>query len=150
MSIIRVTKEFTFEMAHALLGYDGSCKHIHGHSYGLSVTVIGSPIENEDNPKLGMVIDFGDLKRIVRETVINEYDHALVINHKTPIEHLKSSNEMFDKVIQVDFQPTSENLIAFYAKRISEKLPEGLNLHSLLLRETATSYAEWYASDNYK
>ena len=118
MSIIRVTKEFTFEMAHALLGYDGSCKYVHGHSYGLSVTVIGKPIENDGDPKLGMVIDFGDLKKIVRETVINKFDHALVINSKTPIEHLKNSNEMFDKVIQVDFQPTSENLVAYYAKRI--------------------------------
>lgn len=150
MSVIRVTKEFTFEMAHALMGYDGSCKYVHGHSYGLSVTVIGKPLKNETNPKLGMVIDFGDLKKIVRETVINEYDHALVINSKTPIERLKNSNEMFDKVILVDFQPTSENLVSFYAERIADKLPEGLKLHSLLLRETATSYAEWFASDNYK
>ncbi|MBN2173471.1 MAG: 6-carboxytetrahydropterin synthase, partial [Bacteroidales bacterium] len=50
---IRVTKEFTFEMAHALLGYDGSCKYVHGHSYGLSVTVIGKPITDDSNPKLG-------------------------------------------------------------------------------------------------
>jgi 6-pyruvoyltetrahydropterin/6-carboxytetrahydropterin synthase len=150
MSTIRVTKEFTFEMAHALLGYDGSCKYVHGHSYGLSVTVIGKPIENNKDPKLGMVIDFGDLKKIVRETVINEFDHALVINSKSPMEHLKNSNEMFDKVIQVDFQPTSENLVAYYAERISDKLHEGLKLHNLTLRETATSYAEWYAADNYK
>ena len=95
-----------------------------------------------------MVIDFGDLKKIVRETVINKFDHALVINSRTPIEHLKNSNEMFDKVIQVDFQPTSENLVVYYAKRISDRLPEGLKLHNLTLRETATSYAEWYATDN--
>jgi 6-pyruvoyltetrahydropterin/6-carboxytetrahydropterin synthase len=146
--MIRVTKEFTFEMAHALLGYDGSCKYVHGHSYGLSVTVIGKPIKNDSDPKLGMVIDFGDLKKIVRETVINEFDHALVINSKSPMGQLKNSNEMFDKVILVDFQPTSENLVSFYAERISGKLPDGLKLHNLKLRETATSYAEWYASDN--
>ncbi len=150
MSTIRVTKEFTFEMAHALLGYDGSCKYVHGHSYGLSVTVIGNPIENDKDPKLGMVIDFGDLKKIVWETVISEFDHALVINSKSPMERLKNSNEMFDKVIQVDFQPTSENLVSYYADRISDKLPNGLKLHNLTLRETATSYAEWYAADNYK
>jgi 6-pyruvoyltetrahydropterin/6-carboxytetrahydropterin synthase len=148
MSIIRVTKEFTFEMAHSLLGYDGSCKYVHGHSYGLSVTVIGMPIKNGSDPKLGMVIDFGDLKKIVRETVIDEFDHALVINSASPMGQLKNSNEMFDKVILVDFQPTSENLVSFYAERISKKLPEGLKLHNLKLRETATSYAEWYASDN--
>ena len=66
MARIRITKEFKFETAHALMGYDGLCKHIHGHSYELLVTVIGHPIEDESNPKLGMVMDFGDLKKIVK------------------------------------------------------------------------------------
>jgi 6-pyruvoyltetrahydropterin/6-carboxytetrahydropterin synthase len=150
MAKIRVTKEFTFEMAHALLGYDGNCKYVHGHSYGLAVTVIGNPIEDTSNPKLGMVIDFGDLKRIVKDTVVDIFDHALVINNQTPLEDLERTNEMFEKVIRVKFQPTSENLVVYFAEKISEKLPEGLSLHNLKLRETATSYAEWFAADNYK
>ena len=148
MANIRVTKEFTFEMAHALLGYDGSCKYVHGHSYGLSVTVIGNPVEDETNPKLGMVIDFGDLKKIVRETVVNVFDHALVLNSKTPREEFQSTKELFDKLIFVNFQPTSENLVEDFAKRIREKLSGNLKLHSLKLRETATSYAEWHEMDN--
>lgn len=148
MAAIRVTKEFTFEMAHALLGYDGSCKFVHGHSYGLSVTVIGNPIANTADPKLGMVIDFGDLKKIVKETVVDTFDHALVLNSKTPHEHFKESKELFDKLIVVDFQPTSENLVADFANKISEKLPDSMRLFSLRLRETGTSYAEWFASDN--
>jgi 6-pyruvoyltetrahydropterin/6-carboxytetrahydropterin synthase len=148
MATIRVTKEFTFEMAHALLGYDGSCKFVHGHSYGLSVTVIGKPVSSEGDSKLGMVIDFGDLKKIVRESVVDIFDHALVLNSKTPHEHFKQSKELFDKLILVDFQPTSENLVANFASRISEKLPDPIRLFSLRLRETGTSYAEWYASDN--
>lgn len=148
MSTIRVTKEFTFEMAHALLGYDGSCRFVHGHSYGLTVTVMGTTIEDVTNPKLGMVIDFGDLKKIVREAVINQFDHALVLNSKTPHDSLKNPSEMFDKMIFVDFQPTSENLVVDFAGRIREKLPEGVSLYSLRLRETATSYAEWIAGDN--
>jgi 6-pyruvoyltetrahydropterin/6-carboxytetrahydropterin synthase len=147
MAIIRVTKEFTFEMAHALLGYDGSCKFVHGHSYGLSVTVIGKPIENTSDPKLGMVIDFGDLKRIVKYTVVDVFDHALVLNIKTPHEHLKESNDLFDKLILVNYQPTSENLVSDFAARISQDLPRDLKLFSLKLRETANSYAEWYAAD---
>ncbi|MCD4732588.1 MAG: 6-carboxytetrahydropterin synthase [Bacteroidales bacterium] len=147
MSKIRVTKEFTFEMAHALLGYDGSCKYVHGHSYGLSVTVIGKPIENATNPKLGMVIDFGDLKKIVRETVVNQFDHALVLNNKTPKDSFKQKQELFDKIIFVDYQPTSENLVSDFAYRISAKLPEDINLVSIRLRETATSYADWFAVD---
>lgn len=148
MANIRVTKEFTFEMAHALLGYDGSCKYVHGHSYGLSVTVIGKPIEDATNPKLGMVIDFGDLKKIVKETVVDDFDHALVLNSETPKASFNQSKEIFDKLIFVDFQPTSENLVSDFAKKISKKLPEHMKLFSLRLRETATSYAEWFATDN--
>jgi 6-pyruvoyltetrahydropterin/6-carboxytetrahydropterin synthase len=148
MANIRVTKEFTFEMAHALLGYDGSCKYVHGHSYGLSVTVIGKPIEDESNPKLGMVIDFGDLKKIVKETVVDVFDHSLVLNNKTPKESFNRKQELFDKLIFVDYQPTSENLVTDFASRIINKLPENIDLYGLKLRETATSYAEWYATDN--
>lgn len=148
MKRIRVTKEFTFEMAHALLGYDGSCKYVHGHSYGLSVTVRGEPISAKENPKLGMVIDFGDLKSIVKNTVVDPFDHALVLNTQTPRDAFTSSMELFDKVIFVDFQPTSENLVVDFAEKIMDQLPAGITLHHLRLRETASSYAEWHASDN--
>ncbi|MCO4780523.1 MAG: 6-pyruvoyl tetrahydropterin synthase family protein, partial [Flavobacteriaceae bacterium] len=67
MSKIRITKQFSFETGHALFGYDGKCRNVHGHSYKLSVTVIGSPIEEKGAVKLGMVIDFSDLKKIVKE-----------------------------------------------------------------------------------
>jgi len=147
MAIIRVTKEFTFEMAHALLGYDGSCRFVHGHSYGLSVTVVGNPVEAINNPKLGMVIDFGDLKKIVKETVVDAFDHALVLNSQTPHGHFKESKDLFDKLILVDYQPTSENLVADFAGRIAGRLPEHIKLFSLKLRETATSYAEWFEGD---
>ena len=148
MRKIRVTKEFTFEMAHALLRYDGSCKYVHGHSYGLSVTVIGIPVEDETNPKLGMVIDFGDLKKIVKETVVDLFDHALVLNSKTPHDSFNREQELFNNLIFVDFQPTSENLVADFAERIRSNLSEGIKLFSLRLRETATSYADWFATDN--
>jgi 6-pyruvoyltetrahydropterin/6-carboxytetrahydropterin synthase len=148
MAIIRVTKEFTFEMAHALLGYDGSCKYVHGHSYGLSVTVSGQPVDKPGDPKLGMVIDFGDLKRAVKESVIDLFDHALVLNKLTPHEYFNNSEEIFDKVMFVDYQPTSENLIIDFQHRIMKKLPPGIKLHSLKLRETGTSFVEWHSSDN--
>ena len=60
---IRITKEFKFETGHALYGYDGLCKNVHGHSYKLSVTVLGSPIIDSKQTKNGMVIDFSDLKK---------------------------------------------------------------------------------------
>ena len=95
-----------------------------------------------------MVIDFGDLKKIVKETVVDEFDHALVLNSKTPKDSFNNEQELFDKVIFLDFQPTSENLVSDFAMKISKKLPGHMTLFSLRLRETATSYAEWFAADN--
>lgn len=146
---IRLTKEFTFEMAHALAGYDGACRHIHGHSFQLKVTVIGQPKEDSSSPKDGMLLDFGDLKRIVKENIVDRFDHALVINKrsKSDFETLEQK-DVFGKIVYVDFQPTSENLIGYFVEVIKPKLPAGVALHSLFLRETGTSYAEWFADDN--
>jgi len=149
MSIIRLTKSFTFETAHALYGYDGKCRNVHGHSYKLYVTVIGKPINDSKNVKYGMVIDFTDLKKIVHEQVVDLFDHAILLNKNTP--HLELGNDLIAKghqVLMVDYQPSCENMIIDIANRINSLLPHDVSLHSLKLRETETSFAEWYASDN--
>lgn len=149
MSFIRITKQFTFETGHALYGYDGKCRNVHGHSYKLSVTVIGQPITDKTNVKYGMVIDFTDLKRIVKEEVVDQFDHATVFNKNTPhIELAKELETRGHHVILVEYQPTSENLVIDFAERIKNRLPENIKLFSLRLQETESSYAEWFASDN--
>lgn len=147
MQTIRITKEFKFEMAHALKGYDGLCKNIHGHSYELLVTITGIPVADTTSVKLGMVMDFGDLKKIVRSCIVDEFDHALVLNRESA-DDFNVDAEMFGRTILVDYQPTSENMIIDFAGRLKSQLPANVNLHHLLLRETVTSYAEWYAKDN--
>lgn len=149
MQTIRLTKEFKFEMAHALKGYDGLCRNIHGHSYELLVTITGTPIPDKSATKLGMVMDFGDLKKIVRQNIVDEFDHALVLNRESANE-FASGAEMFGRTILVDYQPTSENMLIDFANRLLPVLPKEVKLHHLLLRETVTSYAEWYADDNLK
>ncbi len=149
MNKIRVTKEFSFETGHALYGYDGKCKNVHGHSYKLAVTVIGTPVSEKNAVKLGMVIDFGDLKKIVKEEVVDVFDHATVFNRNTP--HLELAEELEKRghqVILADYQPTSENMVLHFAAKIKGRLPKNLKLHSLKLRETETAYAEWFAEDN--
>lgn len=149
MSKIRITKQFSFETGHALYGYDGKCKNVHGHSYKLSVTVIGSPITDRNNVKYGMVIDFSDLKKIVKEDIVDLFDHATVFNARTP--HIELANELKERghhVILVDYQPTSENMVIDFAAKIIKRLPANIQLHSLKLQETETSFAEWYAEDN--
>lgn len=148
MAKIRLTKEFSFEAAHALGGYDGPCREIHGHSYRLFVTIKGTPSRDEQNPKQGMVMDFGVLKKIVHEEIISRFDHALVLRSTADKELLKLLTAQFDNLIEVDYQPTCENMLDDFSRRIIGRLPEGVTLHSLRLHETASSYAEWYAEDN--
>ena len=149
MSNIRITKQFSFETGHALYGYDGKCKNVHGHSYRLDVTVIGVPISDNTNVKFGMVIDFGDLKKIVKSEIVDVFDHATVFNKNTPhIELAKELESRGHNVLLVDYQPTSEMMVIDFAKKIKQRLPKNIKLHSLKLQETATSFAEWFASDN--
>lgn len=148
MSRIRVTKEFTFEMAHALWNYDGPCKNVHGHSYRLFVTLIGEPVSDKKNPKLGMVIDFGDLKKIVKREIVDLFDHTVVVSGDAEKNRLDALDQMFGNMLVVDYQPTCENLISDIANRIIKHLPDDVKLHNLRLFETATSYAEWFAADN--
>ena len=149
MGNIRITKQFTFETGHALYGYDGKCRNVHGHSYKLSVTVIGRPITDTSHVKLGMVIDFGDLKKIVKEEIVDQFDHATVFNKNTP--HVELAKVLMDRghnVILADYQPTSENMVINFAAKIRARLPKNIRLHSLKLQETDTSFAEWFASEN--
>ena len=149
MGNIRITKQFNFETGHALYGYDGKCRNVHGHSYKLSVTVIGKPITDTSHVKLGMVIDFGDLKKIVKEEIVDKFDHATVFNKNTPhVDLAKELTERGHNVILANYQPTSENMVIDFAKKIKSRLPENIELFSLKLQETDTSFAEWYASDN--
>ncbi|HEX9827335.1 MAG TPA: 6-carboxytetrahydropterin synthase [Flavobacteriaceae bacterium] len=149
MSKIRITKQFSFETGHALYGYDGKCKNVHGHSYKLSVTVIGKPITDSSNVKYGMVIDFSDLKKIVKTEIVDVFDHATVFNKNTPhVELAKELENRGHKILLVDYQPTSEMMVIDFSEKISKHLPEAIKLHSLKLQETETSFAEWYATDN--
>jgi 6-pyruvoyltetrahydropterin/6-carboxytetrahydropterin synthase len=148
MKNIRITKEFRFETAHALYGYDGPCKNVHGHSYQLSVTLIGTPIADPNHVKFGMVMDFSDLKTIVNREVIDPFDHALVVNGNTPHKSLADQKQWSEKIILAEYQPSCENLLLDFVDKIKPYLPDNVQLHSAKLRETQTSYAEWFASDN--
>lgn len=148
MAKIRVTKEFHFEMAHVLWNYDGPCKNVHGHSYKLFVTVTGTPVNDVENPRNGMVMDFSELKRIVSDDIVAIFDHSVVVNGSMDESKLEKFKSLFGNTVIVKYQPTCENLVTDFAARITSRLPEGTDLHSVKLYETATSYAEWYADDN--
>lgn len=125
-----LTKKFTFEMAHALDGYNGKCANLHGHSYHFEVTVSEEP---------GVFFDFHALKELVLREIIERYDHALVLKSCTP---LAATAAAMPNLKTVDFNPTTENLLLHFASLLQPSLPDGISLHSLRLAETETSVAE--------
>jgi 6-pyruvoyltetrahydropterin/6-carboxytetrahydropterin synthase len=148
MSIIRITKKFHFEMAHTLFEYDGVCRNIHGHSYNLEITISGKPLQQPGHPKDGMVMDFHELKLLVKQHITEKLDHALMISSLTSPEQTEALQKVTNRLYIVGFQPTTENILSHIATILKPILPENVTLYSLRLYETATSYAEWFAADN--
>ena len=148
MAQVRVTKRFHFEMAHMLYEYDGLCKNIHGHSYNLEVTITGIPLQQPGNPKDGMIIDFSDLKEIVKTNISQRFDHSLMVNRYSTQKVIELLKKTTNRVILVDFQPTTENIVSYIASILQQHLPSNVTLYSIRLYETVTSFAEWFASDN--
>ncbi len=145
---LRISKRFDFEMAHALLGYDGACKNIHGHSYALTITLLGMPRVDIKDPKLGMVMDFGDLKKLVQLTILNQFDHALVLNDAAQYAAGLASQTEFEKVVLLPFQPTCENLLLYFVQLLSGKFEQGVILYAVHLAETKSAGATWCINDN--
>ena len=148
MPKIRLTKKFNLEMGHSLYDYDGPCSNIHGHSYVLFVTVIGEPSLDKSHTKYGMVMDFKELKSIIITNIIARFDHALVLNSKTPESLINEMNKIYNKIIVVDYQPTCENLLIEFVDIIRENIVGAVKLSNVKLAETTSSFAEWHAEDN--
>ncbi len=141
--MIYITKIFHFEAAHVLRNHDGHCQNIHGHSYELRVTVKGEPLNDPSSPKNSMVIDFRDLKNIVNECVIDRLDHAFIMSSDMPADFIATTQKHFEKVVIVDYRPTSELMLIDFAERIQKRLPNTVELDRLFLQETNSSFAEW-------
>ena len=148
MANVRVTKRFHFEMAHTLYAYDGMCRNIHGHSYNLEVTISGIPKNQPGHPKDGMILAFSELKEIVKTHITQKFDHSLMINSQVPESQKELLAKTTSRIIIVDFQPTTENIVTYIAKILQQHLPLNVSLYSIRLFETVTSFAEWFAIDN--
>ena len=161
---IRITKEFDFEAAHALDGYNGKCRDIHGHSYHLKVTFIGKPKQDTNVSECGMVVDFGEIKKLVKSIIekdslyVNQdffdkklvkskiydlFDHRLILREDSRFKSIEKENK---GVRYVNYQPTCENMLIEIVNILKDNFTD-IELHSVFLRETSNSYAEWYADD---
>ena len=131
-------------MAHALVGYEGKCRRLHGHSYRLEVTVECETSALQSNgSEEGMGIDFGVIKEIVERTIVEPYDHSLLLRRTAEAEEVvEVLSRHFEGVYAFDWQPTSENILTHFASLIAPHIPQGIRLHSLRLHETAHNCAE--------
>ncbi len=129
---IMVVKEFTFDAAHYLPNHPGKCKNTHGHTYRLQVGFKG-PIDL----RTGVVIDFGEIKEIIKSGIIDLLDHC----------YLNLINDDYELI--PDFPcnlPTAENMVVWIVKKIQTIYWDDLTRLVLVrLYETPTSYAEWRA-----
>ena len=128
MEEVTVVKEFTFDAAHQLPGYDGPCRNLHGHTYRLQIGVRGEIISAEKDKSLeGMVLDFSILNRIVKEHILQFWDHAYL-------------NDVFP------MRPTAENMVLWILDHLRDTTgldKQGLEIVLIRLWETPTSFAEW-------
>jgi len=140
--MIALTKIFHFEMAHAIHGYEGSCKNVHGHSYELHVSVTHSSISGDNYiPAPGMIMDFKELKRLVNSLVLKRFDHRLLLSE----EYLKVNKALafHENLFAFEAEPTVENMLLYIRCQLQKELPIGIKLTALKLYETNSSYAEW-------
>ncbi|MBI1780945.1 MAG: 6-carboxytetrahydropterin synthase [Sphingobacteriales bacterium] len=129
-------------MAHAIDGYAGACKNIHGHSYELHVTVSGNDASGDDYiPAPGFILDFKELKKLMMRTVMDTFDHKLVLSR----DYLSKKTDIssFENLVEWDVEPTAENLLIYIRKKLEKELPVTIKLNSLKIYETKDSYAEW-------
>ncbi|MBC1457769.1 6-carboxytetrahydropterin synthase QueD [Listeria newyorkensis] len=137
--MMRIAKEFTFDMAHMLDGHDGKCHHLHGHTYTLQVEVAGDLIAN--GSKAGMVLDYGDIKRIVKEHVTAKLDHAFAYfeENENECRIAKLLQEMDRKTVAFPCRTTAEGM----AMVIFDWLAPYLPVSAIRLGETPTSFCEY-------
>lgn len=139
--MLSLTKIFHFEMAHAIHGYQGACRNIHGHSYELHVTLYAPMPYTDYITSPGFVIDFKEIKKLVNAAVIDKIDHKLVLSQEYLQEH--PSFLLHENIVTWPAEPTAENMLLFIQQTLAAKLPGKIKLARLKLFETKDSYAEW-------
>lgn len=135
---MRVSRTFEFDAAHRVLGHAGPCAYLHGHRYRLQVVV-----EAPDLNALGMLIDFGEIKRIVNEQLVSKWDHAALFRYDDPLVPAvqRAQPDAPERVITLPDNPTAEVMAKTAFREIAKALPEGLSLSEVTLWETPDSSA---------
>ena len=136
--LYKVTKVIDFCYGHRLLNYSGKCRHVHGHNGLVEIEVA-----SEELDELGMVIDFSEVKRIVKNWIDENLDHRMILHKNDPaVEYLRTNDE---PMYLLDVNPTAEviaELIYSFAKG------QGLPVVEVRLWETLSSFASYREGTN--
>src|SRR5712692_8625584 len=130
---MELTTSYTFDAAHRIPGHPGKCAYLHGHTYHLEVTIGAKRLD-----PLGMVMDFDDLRDIVRKAVLDLWDHATLLAPDDPLGPAIRAvqHQAPDRVVLLEGQPTAEVLTREAWTRLERPLPAGITLERVAIRET--------------
>jgi 6-pyruvoyltetrahydropterin/6-carboxytetrahydropterin synthase len=143
---MEITTRLEFDAGHRIPNHKSQCRNLHGHRYVIEITLGGDIISNEKASEDGMVMDFSDVKRIARESVVDVWDHAFLV-YKNDAVILDFLNTLPDhKTVIFDTVPTAENMAAEAFKILKDQYHDTygnhLNLVRVRLYETPNSWAD--------
>lgn len=139
--MFKISREFHFEMAHLLDGHDGKCQNLHGHSYKLQIEV-SAPLQTQ-GAKKSMVIDFSELKAIVKKYILIPMDHAFI--YDTNSQRERKIAQTLDEIQSKTYPLNTRSTVEEIARHIYNTLKPHLPIHKVRLWETAHAYCEYSA-----
>jgi len=143
---MQITTRLEFDAGHRIPCHKSQCRNLHGHRYAIEITLSGDIITQENLSESGMVMDFSDVKRIARESVVDVWDHAFLV-FKDDKDVLNFLNTLPDhKTVVFPTVPTAENMAAEAFKILSHQYKDTygnhLKLERVRLYETPNSWAD--------
>jgi len=141
--MFKIAKEFQFDACHMLDGHNGKCHNLHGHTYRLLVEISNELITSGSSAD--MVMDYADIKSVVKQQIIDQLDHAYLYNQNNTNERQIAEllQQMQRKVFAFPCRTTAEGMSKFIFDRLSHFLPVSM----IKLWETPTSYCEYQRSE---
>ncbi|MBU3599116.1 6-carboxytetrahydropterin synthase QueD [Polynucleobacter sp. 30F-ANTBAC] len=144
-----ITRRLEFDAGHRIPHHGGHCRHIHGHRYVIEVTVLGDVLSHQGHGDDGMVLDFGDIKKIANELIVEQWDHAFLVAKEDEMLVNFLASIPGHKTVVLDCIPTVENLAQTAFKILDpvfkERFNGRLNLSRLRIYETPNCWADIHA-----
>jgi len=143
---MQITRRLEFDAGHRIPNHNSQCKHLHGHRYAIEITLSGDIITTEGASEQGMVMDFSDVKRIAKEKLVDEWDHAFLAYRGDHVVLDFLNTIAGHKTVVLDFPPTAENLAMLAFKQLDSAYRDNygnhLQLEQVRLYETPNNWAD--------